>query len=153
MITLDTWKFHYSQKNTKRDIVSSQRLTHNWIRFFVSPTRKYYYYYSFFQPSVLSKLEYFVCTSWRFRVAANMKERRYIIFVAHVEQATHEFERHIASLSRSWHYIYTFTYQLKDTHTPISVLCSSKKQKGLYYVINISLLNHKLTYNTYLIFY
>ena len=38
MITLGTWKFHYSQKNTKRDIVSSQRLTHNWIRFFVSPT-------------------------------------------------------------------------------------------------------------------
>ena len=54
---------------------------------FTNTQCKYYYHYSFFQPSVLSKLEYFVCTSSRFRVAANMKEDT--LFLLHMSNKPH----------------------------------------------------------------
>ena len=75
----------------------------------------YYSYYSFSHSFVLSKLKVFICTSSRFRVAANMKERRYIIFVAHVEQTTHEFQTAI-SLTLRCKRIYISSHELAHIH-------------------------------------
>ena len=148
MITLGTWKFHYSQKNTKRDIVSSQRLTHNWIRFFVSPTHNAsiiiiipFFSLPFFlssnilfvrvrgfgSPPTWRKIHYFCCTC---RTSHTRIWATHSLSFSHMTLHLH---------------IYISTSS-KDTHTSMSVLCSSKRHKGSYYVINISLLNHNLKY-------